>query len=353
LSTSVQSQGGLVSEPEVLDNVAQEEPQTYGPLIAIFVAIYFLIAASMYFIRGGNVISPDKWLLALFVGAVLLGRGLRFLRDWIPFLLLLFGYEFMRGIAGNVATNDGLSAEDHGRVQLGWLIDIDRTLLFGHDAGPWLQSKLYTPGTSHWYDAVAAIAYLMHFVTPLIFAFALWLRRREDFLEFTLALLVMSYSAFAFFLLLPSAPPWMASDWGKLEGLQRPSREAFQALLPGRYDNLDTFSLWTHHSPNPVAAFPSLHAAFPFLVLLFALRFYGRIGWIMLIYNAAVWFAVIYLGLHWVVDLVAGVIWASLSYLLIIRLWPKVERRRLRRRAERVSSPEPTSSPQAVTPPSS
>ena len=127
-------------EPELRDNVTAEEPQTYGPLIAIFVAIYFLIAASMYFIRGGNVISPDKWLLALFVGAVLLGRGVRFLRDWIPFLLLLFGYEFMRGIAGNVSTSQGLTAESHGRVQLDWLIDWDRKLLGGHDAGPWLQS---------------------------------------------------------------------------------------------------------------------------------------------------------------------------------------------------------------------
>ena len=94
MSTSIQSQDGLLIEPEALDSPNADEPQTYGPLIAIFVAIYFLIAASLYFIRGGNVISPDKWLIALFIGAVLLGRGVKFLRDWIPFLLLLFGYAF-------------------------------------------------------------------------------------------------------------------------------------------------------------------------------------------------------------------------------------------------------------------
>jgi membrane-associated phospholipid phosphatase len=347
LSTSIPTQEGLILEPDRRDAIATEEPQTYGPLIAIFVAIYFLIAASLYFIRGGNVISPDKWLIALFIGAVLLGKGVKFLRDWIPFLFLLFGYEFMRGIAGNVATSEGLTAESHGRVQIDWLIDWDRKLLWGHDASVWLQQKLYTPGQSHWYDAVAAIAYLLHFVYPLIFAFALWLRRRERFWEFSLALLVMSYSAFVFFLLLPTAPPWMAYDWGMLEGLQRPSREAFQTLLPGRYDNLDTFTLWTHHSPNPVAALPSLHAAFPWLVLLFAVRFFGRWGWFMLIYNAAVWFAVIYLGQHWVIDIIAGIIWATLSYLLIVRLWPKVERKMLARKA----APAPKLEPIQASPP--
>jgi membrane-associated phospholipid phosphatase len=343
LSTSIQNRDGFLQEPEIHNDAIAKEPQTYGPLIAIFVAIYFLIAASMYFIRGGNVISPDKWLLALFVGAVLLGRGVRFLRDWIPFLLLLFGYEFMRGIAGNVATSDGLTAENHGRVQVDWLIEWDRWLFGGTDPTIWVQQKLYTPGQSHWYDALAAIAYLLHFVYPLVFAFALWLRRRDRFWEFSLALLVMSYSAFIFFLLLPTAPPWLAADWGMLEGFQRPSQEGFQVLLPGRYDNLDTFTLWTHHSPNPVAAVPSLHAAFPWLVLLFAVRYFGRIGWLMLIYNAAVWFAIVYMGQHWVIDIVAGIIWATLWYYFIVRAWPYLVRRWRKWQFARSPEAEPAS----------
>src|SRR5213596_1945036 len=86
LSTSIQKRDGLFREPERPNDNIPEESRSYGPLIAVFVAIYFLIATSMYFIRGGNIITPDKWLIALFVGAVLLGRGVRFLRDWIPFL---------------------------------------------------------------------------------------------------------------------------------------------------------------------------------------------------------------------------------------------------------------------------
>jgi hypothetical protein len=67
-----------------------------------------------------------------------------------------------------------------------------------------------------------------------------------------------------------------------------------------------------------VAAFPSLHAAYPFLAFLFARRAFGRAGWLMLAYTACVWFAIVYLGEHWVVDIIGGVAYASVAYLAIL-----------------------------------
>jgi len=49
-------------------------------------------------------------------------------------------------------------------------------------------------------------------------------------------------------------------------------------------------------NPNEVAAFPSLHAGYPFLAFLFARRAFGKAGWLMLAYTVCVWFAIIYLG---------------------------------------------------------
>ena len=68
-------------------------------------------------------------------------------------------------------------------------------------------------------------------------------------------------------------------------------------------------------SSNDVAAFPSLHAAYPFLAFLFARRAFGRVGWLMLAYTACVWFAIVYLGEHWVVDIVGGVVYALVGLL--------------------------------------
>jgi membrane-associated phospholipid phosphatase len=76
--------------------------------------------------------------------------------------------------------------------------------------------------------------------------------------------------------------------------------------------------------PNPAAALPSLHAAYPWLVLLFAVRFFGKRGWLFLIYNAAVWFSIVYLAQHWVVDIFAGIAWATASFLLVDAFWSRM-----------------------------
>ena len=47
----------------------------------------------------GISIEPQWVVLALLLVAVALGRGRAFLTDWLPFLVLFFGYEIMRGFA--------------------------------------------------------------------------------------------------------------------------------------------------------------------------------------------------------------------------------------------------------------
>jgi hypothetical protein len=302
------------------DAVAADPGRRARLLIFGLFAGYMLLAAGLYYFRGFSFITPDRWAFFLFLGAALVGQGLAFLRDWVPFVLLLFGYEFMRGVAGDVVTADGYTAEEHGRILVQPLIDAERFLCGGIPT-VWLQERLYEPGRAHWYDVLAGLVYLLHFVFPLVFAFLLWLRWRDRFWRFSLAMLLMTYLAFFFFLLLPSAPPWLAERWGYVEGIARPSGQAYRVLLPNRYDNLDTFTIWTHRSPNPVAALPSLHAAFPWLVLLFAVRFYGRRAWLFLLYNAAVWFSVVYLAQHWVIDILAGIAWATVSFYASEALW--------------------------------
>jgi hypothetical protein len=71
---------------------------------------------------------------------------------------------------------------------------------------------------------------------------------------------------------------------------------------------------------------PSLHAAFPWLVLLFAVKFYGRLGLLFLPYSPILWFSIVYLAHHWVVDILAGVAWATLSFAVVQLAWPCIAR---------------------------
>ncbi len=103
-----------------------------------------------------------------------------------------------------------------------------------------------------------------------------------------------------------------------------PFDQAIHVLVPQASSTFNTIEIWGKLSGNPVAALPSLHAAYPWLVLLFAVKFFGRPGLLFLAYNLALWFTVVYLGHHWVVDILAGMAWATVCFILIQFLWPRI-----------------------------
>ena len=57
---------------------------------------------------------------------------------------------------------------------------------------------------------------------------------------------------------------------------------------------------------NPVAAVPSLHAAYSLLVVLIVRRIWPRLTPLAVVYAIAMQFCVVYLGEHYVADLIVG-----------------------------------------------
>ncbi len=288
---------------------------------ALFVG-YMALAVTLYVTRGAY-FTPDRWAILLFIAAIALGQWKAFLRDWIPVVLLIFGYEFIHGLGYQYFV------ENHRTVHVTSMIDADRFMFFGHLPTLWLQSKLYVPGTIHWYDVLAMVMYIMHFVFPLIFAFMLWIGSKERFWNFTITFLVMTYLGFSIYMLYPAAPPWLASDWGFIHGVQLPFDQVFHALVPHQYDNLNMVQIWDRAGGDPVAAMPSLHAAYPWMVFLFAVKFFGKRGLLLLPYNAALWFAVVYLGEHYVIDILAGMALSTIVFTAMHFFWPRIERSRV------------------------
>ena len=143
------------------------------------------------------------------------------------------------------------------------------------------------------------------------------MRSRAQFRWFIATLLIMTYSTFIIFLLLPTAPPWLVHHWGYLPGINDPFNQAAAGTSAASSSHFGALTVWTQASPNPVAAFPSLHAAYPWLLLLFAVRIFGRKGLVMLIHNVLLWFSVVYLAQHWVIDVLAGIAWATVSFFLV------------------------------------
>jgi hypothetical protein len=247
----------------------------------------------------GVPLPPDRYFVVLLVPVLFIRRARAFALDWSPFLLLLFSYEFLRGLAGKV-----------GQVHYFLAMHFDQ-LLFGTPPSVWLQQRFAHSAPAP-YDYIAAVLYLMHFVAPLSFAFVLWMRSREEFARFTSSFLVLSYAALATFVVFPAAPPWLASQQGYLPEVHEQVGVVLSAF-PSHFHLPTVYQLF---DPNQVAAIPSLHAAYPLLLLLFACRFFGPRALVLAPYVAGVWLAVIYMGEHYVFDVAVGALYSVAAFVL-------------------------------------
>ena len=70
-----------------------------------------------------------------------------------------------------------------------------------------------------------------------------------------------------------------------------------------------------------VAAMPSLHAAYPMMVYLYAVRVFGAKGHLFLPYLLTVWVGIVYTANHWAIDVIAGALYAVVAFAATELLW--------------------------------
>ncbi len=307
------------------------------------------VAAGAYI--GALVVAVAVWglpldreqVLAWLVGAMLIAAwgppaaGLRVVRDWLPFALLLLAYDYSRGIA------DQLGRAVAYRPQL----RLDE-ILFGVVPTVWLQERLYRGNGVAWWEVVLSATYLSHFIVAFVVAAVLWLRDRAVWRRFTRRLVALSFLAFAIFVVFPSAPPWLASRVGLLPAVARTAGRGLQLVGLGVADRLLEKGRAT---VNLTAAVPSLHAAYALLVSL-TLWPRARRGWkpLLVVYPVAMGFCLVATGEHYVSDILAG--WLAVA--VVCGVDAKLELARATRRARRsdvgpgLSGPAPAAGTERV-----
>ncbi len=217
----------------------------------------------------------------------------------MPFVALLLIYESFRGLASHL----------NSHVNYTLLPTIDKFLFFGHLPTRLLQNVLWH-GEVQWYDFIFYLAYMLHFVLPLVLAVFVWKMREKEYWRYVTTYVSVSFAGFLTFLAFPAAPPWMASDRGIIEPIVRISSNVWYAL--GIHDFP---SVYNKISPNPVAAMPSLHAAYSLLFALFITKLFdSRWRWLAWIYPLLIWVGTVYQGEHYTIDVIVGVVYALLAY---------------------------------------
>lgn len=255
-------------------------------------------------------LSPDRYALLLFVPALAIRRGRRFLLDFLPYITLIVLYAECRGLAHTFRPDAYFTPH----------LDLEQWLFGGHVPASVLQDWFWV-GHERWHDRFLLGVSRIHQFVPLTLAFVVWMRRRALYFRFASMMLILSYAGAITFFLYPAAPPWHAAERGLIT-----------AEKIGGHQSL-TSSLWAPYDlvrGNPDAAIPSLHAGYAFLVFLFVSSLFWRTRWrvpvvcVAALYPLLQSFAAVYTGNHYVVDLVIGYCYATGVFFAVSYAWRRL-----------------------------
>src|SRR5437868_4437555 len=180
---------------------------SHSKLTPFYIIGYFVVIES-FLIAHGKSLTPDQFFYLAIPLIFFLKRLKRFLMDWTVPISLIVLYDYLRGIMPRLTDLPHVSP----------MINFGKTM---HLIGPVrLQSLLYSIEQIHWYDYLAVIVYMMHFVMPLLIALLFWIFDREKYKQFMSALLLLTYLGLITYLIIPTMPPWMAALQGYIPHLE-------------------------------------------------------------------------------------------------------------------------------------
>ena len=276
--------------------------------LVIAAPVAYVVALTMVIVSWGLPVARDQlffWLglgMAAFSVAAWRSWG-QMLIEWLPFYGLLVAYDFLRGA---VAVSP---AQAHVDPQL----DLDKALGGGTVPTVWLQHHLWHAGHPRWYDYGVWAVYMTHFFVVWVTAAVIWRVARPHFRRYAVLTVLVSLAAFLTYWLSPAQPPWLTAETLRIAPVDRIVPEVWGQLGVGTVQSVYE----NHDLVNVVAAMPSLHAAFPFMLLLFfwpAGRA-ARIG--LALYTLAMGYTLVYSGEHYVTDILAGWAMAAAAFALV------------------------------------
>ena len=221
----------------------------------------------------------------------------KLLLAFIPYILYLLVFSFNQQLS-HLTHVDKIVHPNYSILS-----KIEYTLFFCYP------HKLLSSLANPVFDFLAAIPYVFHFVLP--FAFSLYLvlsnEKREALYPFVWCAGWVNLVAVVVQVLFPTAPPWFTDS----AVFDEDHDLVYEYAVEGGFHRLDRlmgrdlFCALYSQSPLKFGAFPSLHVAWPMVVLVnhpwvgtkFALC---HVVWII--------FAALYITHHYLIDAVAGVV---------------------------------------------
>lgn len=277
-------------------------------ILVVGAPVVYLAALAAVIASWGIPVARDQLFFWLLLGLAAFSVGAwrswgSMLLAWLPWLGLLVAYDYLRG-AVSVAP---------GSAHVSTQIAVDKWLGGGDIPTLWLQAHLWRLGHPRWYDYAVWAVYLTHFLVVWIVAAGLWRVSRRRFAHYAVLTVAVTLGAFLTYWLYPAQPPWLAADGARIAPVDR--------IVPMVWDQLGVRTVSSVYENgdlvNTVAAMPSLHAAYPFMLLLFFWGAGRRVRAGLALYTVAMAYALVYSGEHFVCDILAGWALAGVAFAVV------------------------------------
>jgi phosphatidylglycerophosphatase A len=248
-----------------------------------------------------------EYLLFLVVAPALAWTGPRtrkFFWGLYPFAILGLVYDAMRFVKNVGVSPSRLHICDLRALDSRWFGFADGTTL--HD---WLQTHSVPI-----LDVVCAIPYGTFLEVAIAFAIYLYVKDYEAMKRFGWTFLLVNLCGFVTYHVYPAAPPWYFHAHGCVADLTAHASEGPNLARVDGWLGFGYFHGFYGRSSDVFGAVPSLHVAYPLLILLFGwpiFRVAGRT--LAVLFFATMCFAAVYLDHHWVIDVLMGI-----SYTLFV-----------------------------------
>jgi hypothetical protein len=278
--------------------------------------------------------SAPFWLLALFwavqgklrwdhIAVALLVMLLAYWSVWTKRLLLgilpigLVGilYDTMRVVKNVGLTKDNVHVCDVRAIDQRFFgLNMNGARATWHD---YLQQH-----STHFLDVYCAIPYGIFI--GVVIAYSVYLFRKDypGLLRFTWSFLVLNVAGFITYHLYPAAPPWYFHHYGCAVDLATHASEGPNLARVDAWLGVPYFAGVYGRSSDVFGAVPSLHVAYPLLMLI---EGFGRHRWLGRVLLAwfylSMCFAAVYLDHHWVFDIVLGSLYTVVVSWLMRRLF--------------------------------
>jgi membrane-associated phospholipid phosphatase len=191
-------------------------------------------------------------------------------------------------------------------------------LLFGitSDRGILTPNEYLNLNQTVFLDLLSGMFYINWMPVPILFGIYLFFNDRWFLLNFNATFCVVNTIGFLIYYVFPAAPPWYFELYGDVENFQTASNAA--GLL--RFDEFFGINLFQDiytKGSNVFAALPSMHSAYPLIVLFYSYKLLKHhwFTWLMVLFSFGTWFAAVYSSHHYILDVILGVICA------IIGIW--------------------------------